>query len=98
MRDEWFDPGSLLTLEELSRAAALPPEWVAERVNAGLIEPADEPGGPGRWRFEAVIVRRVRSMHHTERCFGAVPELAALVADLEDEIAQLRAALARTNW
>jgi chaperone modulatory protein CbpM len=93
MRDETagFDPW--LTLEQLSRALAVPPDWVAERVRAGLIDAAGD--GPAAWRFDALVVRRVRSMHHTERCYGAVPELAALVADLEERIARLRERLDR---
>jgi chaperone modulatory protein CbpM len=98
MRDDVREAGSWLTLEELSRAVSVSPDWVSERVQAGLIEVEGESGGaggPGGWRFDAVVVRRVRSMQYTERCYGAVPELAALVADLEGEIARLRARLAR---
>jgi chaperone modulatory protein CbpM len=95
MRDDSLQ-AALLTLEELSRAMALPPEWVIERVRAGLIQPQGE--GPQGWRFDAILVRRVRSMRHTERCFDAVPELAALVADLEDEIMRLRARLVYPPW
>ena len=97
MRDEIDDVGVWLTLDELSRALAVSPDWVTERVAAGLIEvpSAGASASPAGWRFDAVIVRRVRSMVRTERCFDAAPELAALVADLEDQIAQLRARLAR---
>jgi chaperone modulatory protein CbpM len=97
MRDEACEIGIRLTLEQLSRAVAVSPEWVSERVRAGLIEvettgPANEPAA---WRFDAMVVRRVRSMQRTELCYGAVPELAALVADLEEQIDQLRSRLAR---
>lgn len=97
MRDDAREAGPWLTLEELTRVVAVSPDWVTERVQAGLIEvEGDRIGqGPGGWRFDAVIVRRVRSMQHTERCYGAVPELAALVADLEEQIARLRERLAR---
>lgn len=93
MRDRDFDDLAQLTLHELCRALALAPGWVEERVQAGLITPCgDAPPGarPEVWRFDAVLVRRVRSMRHVEQCYGAAPELAALVADLEDEIARLR--------
>jgi chaperone modulatory protein CbpM len=97
MRDDVRDAGPWLTLEELSRAVAVSPDWVSERVQAGLIEVEGDPvgQGPAGWRFDAVVVRRVRSMQHTERCYGAVPELAALVADLEEQVARLRERLAR---
>ncbi|GMV46349.1 MAG: hypothetical protein AMXMBFR66_17470 [Pseudomonadota bacterium] len=90
-----LDDPELLTLQELSRALALAPDWVAERVRAGLIEVSGPAGDAGAWRFDALLVRRVRSMRQTERCYGAVPELAALVADLEEEISALRRRVAR---
>lgn len=93
MRDQDGEVGVWLTLDELSRVVAVSPDWLAERVRAGLIEAEGE--GPAVWRFDTLVIRRVRSMQHIERCFDAVPELAALVADLEDQIAQLRARLAR---
>ena len=93
MRDDVREAGPWLTLEELSRAVAVSPDWLAERVQAGLIEVHGQ--GPSGWRFDAWVVRRVRSMQHTERCYGAVPELAALVADLEEQILRLRGQLAR---
>ncbi len=88
---------ALLTLQQLERALALSPGWVSERVAAGLIDPAagDAAGDPTAWRFDAFVLRRARAMVRVERGFDAVPELAALVADLEDEIAALRSRLAR---
>jgi chaperone modulatory protein CbpM len=86
---------ALLSLDELSRAAAVSPQWVTERVEAGLLSaPAGE---PHTWRFDSVTVQRVRLMHRYERDFEAVPELAALVADLLEEIASLRAQLHRAG-
>ena len=75
----------LLTLEELVVVCAVTPEWVRERVEDGLVPAAPE------WRFSAVAVRRVRRMHALERDFDAAPELAALMADLLDELDELRA-------
>lgn len=80
-----------LTLEELCRACAVSADWVDERVRAGLLAPRIEPGTPAAaWRFDATLLVRVRVMHRIERDFEAVPELAALVADLQDEIRRLR--------
>lgn len=82
-----------LSLDELCRAVAVEPRWVQERVEAGLLEaPAGEPTA---WRFDAVAFTRVRRMVRVERDFDAGPELAALVADLAEEIATLRRALRR---
>lgn len=72
-----------LTLEELTVVCAVSSEWVRERVAEGLL-PA---------RFDTLAVRRVRRMHALERDFDAAPELAALMADLLEELDALRARL-----
>jgi len=61
----------------------LPP--LRDRVEEGLVPAAPE------WRFSAVVVRRVRRMRALERDFDAAPELAALMADLLEELDALRA-------
>lgn len=95
--DSGYDDAQPLTLPELAQALALAPDWVIEHVRAGLVEGVgvSTRASPSEWRFEAVVVRRLRSMRHTEQCYDAAPELAALVADLEEEIAALRRRLAR---
>lgn len=75
----------LISLEELVVVCAVTAEWVRERVAEGLLPAAPE------WRFNALVVRRVRRMHALERDFDAVPELAALMADLLEELDALRA-------
>ena len=84
---------SHLSLDALCGVGFVSAAWLSERVEAGLI-PA-HPGADGAWRFEATVLRRVSTMHALERDFDANPELAALVADLRDEIEQLRHRLAR---
>jgi chaperone modulatory protein CbpM len=84
-----------LTVDELAALCAVPPRWVVERVEQGLIEVCGSDAGA--WRFDAVALRRVRTMRNIERIFDAPPELAALVADLSEEIARLRAALHGTG-
>lgn len=80
-----------LDLDELCHAAGVERDWVQERSAAGLL-----PTRPGAVSagYDAATLRRVRRMARLEREFDAVPELAALVADLEDEVARLRARLA----
>jgi chaperone modulatory protein CbpM len=75
--------GEELTLEEVAVVCAVRIEWVRERVAEGLL-PA---------RFDTRVVRRVRRMHALERDFEAAPELAALMADLLEELDALRARL-----
>jgi chaperone modulatory protein CbpM len=70
-----------LTLEELAVVCAVSAEWVRVRVEEGLL--------PGR--FDLLTVRRARRMRALERDFDAAPELAALVADLLEELDALRA-------
>jgi chaperone modulatory protein CbpM len=85
-----------LTLDELCRAVAVDAGWVVRRIEAGLIAaPAD--GAPQSWHFDAVALTRVRRMVRIERDFDAVPELAALVADLAEEVVALRCALRRSR-
>lgn len=85
-----------LNLDDLCHLARLPPEWVHERVAAGLLAAAL--GAHDDWRFDALALRRAQRMAALERDFDAVPELAALVADLEDEVARLRRLLAHEAW
>lgn len=85
---EVVETGVLLSLDELCHAAALSPQWVVERVQSGLL--VDLSGEPAAWRFDSWVLRRACSMARLERDFDAVPELAALVADLEDEVQRLR--------
>ena len=85
-----------LTLDELSRACAVPPDWVIEHVDEGLLpRPGDSPMA---WRFSSRDLQRAQQLLRFERDFDAVPELAALVADLMDELAQLREQLRRTGF
>ena len=89
---------ALLTLDELCRAATVTPQWVQRCIAEDLLAPPLQAGAdPADWRFAAPLLYRVRRMRRIEREFDAVPELAALVADLVDEIAALRAQLKRAG-
>lgn len=80
-----------LTLDEAAAACAVEPEWLAARLEAGLFPHAEQ--SFGQWRLSAAGLVRARRMRRLERDFEAAPELAALVADLLDEIDTLRARL-----
>lgn len=82
----WLDAAALC------RLAGVDEPWLRERADQGLLGPLAA-GAHEEWRFDARALRRVVRMAALERGFDAVPELAALVADLEDEIATLRARL-----
>ena len=82
-----------LTLDQLAAACAVEPAWVVRLVDEGLF-PA-MPGPTEQWRFGAAALTRARRIREIERGFDAVPELAALVADLLEEMDDLRAVLRR---
>ena len=84
-----------LTLEQLCSVCAVTPSWVSLRIEEGLIGMPEVE--PTLWRFDLSTRLRVGRMHVLERDFGAVPELAALVADLQDEISALRERLHRAE-
>jgi chaperone modulatory protein CbpM len=84
-----------LTLEELAAACAVEAEWVIERVREGLLRAMDGPASA--WRFTSADMLRARRMLEVERAFDAAPELAALVADLLEELDTLRARLSRAG-
>lgn len=83
-----------LDLPQLCRLAGVTEDWLQARLGLGLLQLPGQ-GVPHDGRFDAAALRRVRRIAQLERDFDAVPELAALVADLEHELAQLRALLHR---
>jgi chaperone modulatory protein CbpM len=89
------DAVDFLTLEELCSACALERDWLVVRVREGLI--AAEGRTDAEWRFTTTTVSRVRRMRDIERTYDAAPELAALVADMLEELDTLRARLRRNG-
>jgi chaperone modulatory protein CbpM len=82
MDDSW------LTMEQVARICKVESMWLQHRLDEGLFPHAESVAGT--WRFSNRCVLRARYMHQLERDFDAVPELAALVSDLHDEIELLR--------
>lgn len=85
MEENW------LTLEQLAAACTVEPAWLLSHLDDGFLPGAESVAGT--WRFSSTALRRVRRMRELELTFDAVPELAALVADLLDEIDLLRTRL-----
>jgi chaperone modulatory protein CbpM len=79
---------SWLTIEEAAAACMVEPEWLLVHLREGFFPRAQSAGGA--WRFTSADLARARRMRLVERDFEAVPELAALVADLLEEIDSLR--------
>lgn len=84
-----------LTIEELCAACSLEREWLVHRIEEGLFPVSG--GIVAEWRFGAAGITRARRMRALERDFDAVPELAALVADMLEEMDDLRARLRRAG-
>ena len=75
------------TAEELARACGVAPDWVFARVDAGVLE---VDGASGSWRFGSVTLVRARRIAQLETIFDADPQMAALTADLIEEVSRLR--------
>lgn len=90
MEDSW------LTLEQVAAACRVEPAWLIRHLDAGLFPHAESVAGI--WRFSGAALARARRMRQIERDFDAVPELAALVADLLEEMDALRARLRRGGF
>lgn len=84
---ELLDDAAELTLKDLARICHMAPGWVSDRLAAGLLQ-ADSPGG--HWRLASATVVRARRLAQLETTFDADPHLAALTADLIEEVARLR--------
>lgn len=93
MADDEILIGSLmeetwLTVEQVAAACDVEPDWLTRHLEEGLIPRAESVSGV--WRFSGTALIRARRMRRIERDFDAVPELAALVADLLEELDRMR--------
>jgi chaperone modulatory protein CbpM len=92
MKDKHIHQGELLgeacfSAEEIARAAGQQVGWVHERVQAEVLR---VDASTGEWRFDSATLVRARRIARLETGFGADPQLAALTADLMEEVAELR--------
>ena len=84
---ELLDEPNRLTLVELARSCCMARGWGVAGGEAGLVQ-GEQSGG--RWLFTSSTVLRARRLARLESSFDADPELAALTADLIEEVAVLR--------
>jgi chaperone modulatory protein CbpM len=83
-----------LELEAFAAACGTPAEFVLLLVDEGLLAPAvQEPA----WRFGGEEIARVRRIRRLQRDFEANLQSVAVMLDLIDEIARLRAQLQRAG-
>ncbi len=71
---------------------------MARRARARRPDPRRPSAGASEWRFTTTTLARVRRMRDIERTYDAAPELAALVADMLEEMDALRARLRRAGF
>lgn len=86
------EPGTELTLLEVSRICAVQTGFVIEMIEEGALAPL---GGsaPESWRFASVQTRQVTVAARLQRDLGVNPAGAALALQLLDELETLRAQL-----
>ena len=78
-----------LTVHDIARCARKAPEWVVTHVEAGVLQPSAGQAMT-EWRFASTTLVRARRIAQLEHTFDADPQLAALTADLIEEVAELR--------
>jgi chaperone modulatory protein CbpM len=87
--------GASLTIRQVCAVCAIEEEWIVRHVQEGLFPVSGTT--VTEWRFSGADLRRAQRMRALERDFDAAPELAALVADLQEEMDGLRARLRRAG-
>ena len=80
-----------LTLEQLAAACRVEPAWLLAHAEEGLLPQAERLSET--WRFSDKTVLRAQRMYRVEHDFDAIPELAALVADMQEEMDAMRTQL-----
>ena len=78
---------SAFTADDIARACGRASTWVHERVEAGVLQVNL---ASGEWRFDSTTLLRARRIAQLETTFDADPQLAALTADLIDDVVRLR--------
>jgi len=81
-----------LTLADLARACGAEDAWVAELVEAGIVQ-ATRGRRPAEWIFCGDDLRRARQARRLQRDFGVELDAAALMLDLMEEVRRLRTQL-----
>ena len=79
--------GAAFSAQEFAHACGVSLEWLVERVEAGVLL---GDASSGAWRFDCVMLIRARRIAHLEFTYGADPQLAAVTADLIEEVNLLR--------
>jgi len=84
---------SYFTPEQVAVQCAVEQDWVLQHLEEGLLSATKQQNGDCRFSVEELA--RAKRIVMIERNFDAFPELAVLVADMQEEIDQLRQRLRR---
>lgn len=80
-----------LDLNQLAHACQQDPVWVVQHVRDEVLRIDDGDGDVrAQWRFSSQTLVRAKRIAHLEAAFDADPQLAALAADLMEEVIALR--------
>ncbi|MCD8516978.1 MAG: chaperone modulator CbpM [Burkholderiaceae bacterium] len=84
----------LLELQEVARICCVNLAWLHERIEQQVIEPIAR---ESHYYFTSATVTRIQRVVQVERTYDADPQLAALVADLTEEVQALRQQIKRLS-
>jgi len=90
---EIIEDNSLCT-HDIARLCNVSPQWVIEHVEQDILHAQNR---DGTYYFSTAMVWRARTIADLEDKFDADPQLAALVADLTEELHLLRNRLSRID-
>jgi chaperone modulatory protein CbpM len=88
---ELVDAAALCSIDELSVACNVDPDWIAELVEHGVIEPIGR--GRSDWKFTSLTIVRAAKARRLERDLNLDLPGLAVVLDLLDQIDDLRVQL-----
>jgi chaperone modulatory protein CbpM len=98
-QDRTFDPlqpqlleGEVLRVEEMARLCCVSTEWLQARIEQEVVHAVHR---DGTYYLSSATVIRVQQVAKIEQTYDADPQLAALVADLVEEVQHLRQQLKR---
>ena len=84
----------MLELREVARICCVNQQWLVERIEQEGIQPVVR---DDTYYFTSATVLRIEQVIHVEQTYDADPQLAALVADLTEEVQALRRELKRLS-
>jgi len=82
-----------IAAHELAHACGADLDWVAQLVEAGIVDLESAAASPADWCFYSTDLQHALEASRLQRDFGVGLEAAALILDLQHEVRRLKAAL-----